>query len=108
MYDELIAPFDEKILKAFGGGIHCCGDVDSIVQHFIALRYAQCFDFGQSELNDVESAYETASKRKLGLTRIAASEQELLDGQILRKYPTGAESFEHAQNIITEYKTIST
>jgi hypothetical protein len=110
MYDELVSPFDEKILKTFGGGIHSCGNVNNIVNHFISLKSAQCFDFGQSELNDIESVYPFASKRKIGLTRIAVSQRELLDCQIQKKYPTGislifrAKSFEQAKKVIADYK----
>jgi hypothetical protein len=109
MYDELVAPFDKKILKAFGGGIHSCGRVDNVVKNFISLGSNQCFDFGQSEMNDVESAYHIARQRKIGLTRIAVSEQEILSGDILKKFPTGislifrAESFEQAKKTMTEY-----
>ncbi|HBG28535.1 MAG: hypothetical protein A2Y10_19830 [Planctomycetes bacterium GWF2_41_51] len=109
MYDELIAPFDEKILQIFGGGIHSCGNVNNAVKHMF-LKSAQCFDFGQSELNNIENIYKFASEKKIGLTRIACSEQELLNGGIQKKYPSGislifrAESFEHAEKIIIEYK----
>jgi hypothetical protein len=110
MYDELVAPFDEKILKALGGGIHSCGRVDNIVRNFISLESNQCFDFGQSELNDVESVYRFASQKKNGLTRVVASEREITTGDISKKYPTGvslifrAESFDEAKNIIGKYK----
>jgi hypothetical protein len=110
MYDELVSPFDEKILKVFGGGIHSCGNVNRIVSRFVSLKSAQCFDFGQSELNDIESVYKLASERKIGLTRIAVSERELFDGQIQKNYPTGislifrAKSFEQAKKVITDYK----
>lgn len=109
MYDELVAPFDEKILKVFGGGIHSCGRVDNIVRNFISLESNQCFDFGQSEMNDVESVYSVASQRKIGLTRIAVSEQEILSGDILKKFPTGislvfrAETFEQAKKTLMKY-----
>jgi hypothetical protein len=110
MYSQLVAPFDEKILKTFGGGIHSCGNVNKIVSQFMSLNSIDCFDFGQSELNDTESVYRFASKRKIGLTRIAVSERELLNGQIQKKYPTGislifrAKSFEQAKKVIVDYK----
>ncbi|OHB56424.1 MAG: hypothetical protein A2Y12_06220 [Planctomycetes bacterium GWF2_42_9] len=110
MYSQLVAPFDEKILKTFGGGIHSCGNVNKIVSQFMSLNSIDCFDFGQSELNDTESVYLFASKRKIGLTRIAVSERELLNGQIQKKYPTGislifrAKSFEQAKKVIVDYK----
>jgi len=111
MYDELVAPFDEKILKTFGGGIHSCGNVNNIVSYFVSLESAQCFDFGQSELNDVKSVYRVASKKKVGLTRITVSEEDIIGGHILRQYPTGislifrADSFEHAKKVLAGYRS---
>jgi hypothetical protein len=113
MYDELIAPFDEKILKVLGGGIHSCGRVDNIVRNFISLESNQFFDFGQSEMNDVEAVYRLASQRKTGLTRVAAAEQEIISGNISGRFPTGvslifrASSFEQAEKTITAYSAVS-
>jgi len=111
MYRELIAPFDERILKTFGGGIHSCGDVNRIVREFISVKGVQCFDFGQSELNDVASVYQLAQEIKIPLTRVAVTEQELSSCSVLENYPTGvslifrAKSFQHAKKVISEYKT---
>lgn len=110
MYDKLIATFDEEILSIFGGGIHCCGSIDHIVSHFLSLPNVQCFDFGQSELNNVEQIYKLAKQKSIPLMRIAVTEQELLNGKIQQKYPTGvslifrAKSFEHAKKVIASYK----
>ncbi|MBN2210125.1 MAG: hypothetical protein JW709_01905 [Sedimentisphaerales bacterium] len=110
MYRELIAPFDEKILNLFGGGIHCCGDVNNIVPELLSLVSIECFDFGQSELNNVQTIYNAAKARKVALMRLAVGERDLLEGNLLEKYPTGvsllfrAQSFEHAKNIVAAYK----
>ncbi len=110
IYREMIAPFDEQLLKAWGGGIHSCGNVNKMASEFMSLASIQCFDFGQSELNDVETIYETAQAKKVALIRVVADEPDLLNGKILEKYPTGvsllfrATSYEHAKNVITGYK----
>ncbi len=112
MYRELIAPFDERILKTFGGGIHSCGDVNRIVREFMSVDGVQSFDFGQSELNDVENIYQFAKLSRLPLTRVAVSADELVTGSVMDKYPTGvsliyrAPSFENAKVVIKKYKTV--
>jgi len=112
MYRELIAPYDERLLEAFGGGIHSCGNVNGIVREFISLRNTQCFDFGQSEMNDVENIYQFAKMRDIPLIRVAVSQDELVTGSIMNKYPTGvslifrAASFENAKNVVEKYKTV--
>jgi hypothetical protein len=106
MYEELIAAFDEKIIKKIGGGIHSCGNVNNIVKYYLALKSIQCFDFGQSELNNVETVYQIAAERKISLTRITVSEKEIKSGYIFKKYPTGisllfrADSYSHAKNVM--------
>ncbi len=113
MYRELIAPFDEQILKAFGGGVHSCGCVDRIVPAFLSLSSIRCFDFGQSEQNDVTLIYECAKKRTIALTRVAVDEERLVSGQICREFPTGvsllfrAKSADHAKKVVSEYKKAS-
>jgi len=112
MYREMIAPFDEQILQACGGGIHSCGNLDCIIREFLSLKSIQCFDFGQSELSDIESVYKYAGEKRLPLTRINVAEDDLASGKILNKYPTGvslrfkASSFERAKKVVAEYKEL--
>ena len=112
MYREMIAPFNEQILQACGGGIHCCGNFDHIIREFLSLKSIQCFDFGQSELSDIESIYKLAEENHLPLIRINVDEDDLVSGKILNKYPTGvslrfkAASFEQAKEVIAKYKTL--
>lgn len=111
MYRELIAPFDSRILKTFGGGIHSCGEVNRIAREFLNVEAVECFDFGQSEMNDVAAIYQYASQKHLPLLRVAASGQQLISGDIMKQYPTGASlifraaSFEQAKDVIARYKT---
>jgi len=111
MYNEMIRPFDKMILDELGGGIHSCGDVDKIISAFLSLESIDCFDFGQSELNNVESIYKLAKENKVALTRVTAGEKDLTDRKILQKYPTGvslifrAKSFEHAKKVVADYNS---
>jgi len=112
MYREMIASFNEQILQACGGGIHCCGNFDHIIREFLSLKSIQCFDFGQSELSDIESIYKIAEEKNLPLIRINVDEDDLVSGKILSKYPTGvslrfkAASFEQAKEVIAKYKAL--
>jgi hypothetical protein len=110
MYREMIAPFDKQILTLLGGGIHSCGNVNKILPEYFSLKPIECFDFGQSELNNLEKIYTLAKQKRIPLTRIAVTEEELMNGTVQKKFPTGvsliyrAECFEQAKKIITSYK----
>jgi hypothetical protein len=112
MYRAQIAPHDEFVLRELGGGgIHACGNVGRHAVAFLERDSLRCFDFGQSELNDVDAIYGLARQRQTPLVRVAATEQELCSGDILRRFPTGvslihrAASLEAAQRVMAGYKS---
>jgi hypothetical protein len=106
MYGELVGPFEDRVLSALGGGVHSCGVVDRIVPQILSLDNIECFDFGQAELNGVGSVYKLASPKKIALTRVTVTEEEIKSGKIMEKYPTGislifrAKSYEHARDVM--------
>lgn len=90
MYDEIVAPHDERILRELGGGgIHCCGKIERHAENFLRLPSCRCLDLGQPELNDVATIYKTAQENSIPLIRVKATEKELVSGQIMDLYPTG-------------------
>jgi hypothetical protein len=106
MYAAQVARHDEFVLKELdGGGIHSCGKIDFNIPEIFKLPSIQCFDFGQSYLNDMDTVYELAKEKKIPLIRIRADQEELLSGKIQERFPTGvslvyeAGSFEEAKNI---------
>ncbi|QGY44267.1 hypothetical protein GM418_11550 [Maribellus comscasis] len=110
MYAAQVAPHDEFVLKEMGGGgIHSCGKIDFNLKEIFELPSIQSFDFGQSYLNDVNSAYQLAQNKKIPLLRIRPTQEDLLSGKIQQMYPTGislvyeAESFEEAKFVSKEY-----
>ncbi len=114
LYGEVVAPHDEYVLQALGGGgIHCCGNVGRHAAAFLERAGLECFDFGQSELNDVESIYRMAEARRIALIRVAVSESELCSESLRERFPTGvslihrAESFEAAQRAMENYRRAS-
>ena len=110
MYGELIAPHDEYVLHELGGGgMHTCGRADHHVDALLSLPSVRCLDFGQSELNDMDSIYAAARNRGIPIVRVLASEEELVSGAIMDRYPTGvtvrheATSLGAAQRIMKQY-----
>lgn len=90
MYRRQIAPHDERVLHELGGGgVHCCGCFQHLVPEFLRLPSLQCIDLGQPELNDVDAMHEAARTRKVALTRVLASKEDLQTGAIHRRFPTG-------------------
>jgi len=110
MYAELVAPHDEYVLHELGGGgMHTCGRADQHVDALLALPSIRCLDLGQSELNDMDSIYAAAQDRGVPIVRVLASEEELVSGAVMDRYPTGvtlrheAESLADAQRIMEQY-----
>ena len=110
MYDELVAPHDEYVLHELGGGgMHTCGKASQHADAFLSLPSVRCLDFGQSELNDMDSIYTAARDRGVPIVRVLASEEELVSGTIMDRYPTGvtvrheAASLAAAQRIMEQY-----
>jgi hypothetical protein len=110
MYAVQVAHQDEFVLNEMGGGgIHSCGKIDFNLNEIFNLPSIQCFDFGQSYLNDVNSVYTLAKEIKIPLLRIRPQKDELLSGKIQQMFPTGvslvyeADSFEEAKFVSKEY-----
>lgn len=111
MYREHVAPHDEFILRDMGGGgIHCCGRLDHVVEEFLSLPSVRCLDLGDPQMNDIEAMYAMSLKSGIPLIRVQVDEEELTSGRVIERFPTGvsllhkADSFEDACRIMTAYK----
>ncbi len=90
MYREQVAPHDETVLSALGGGgIHCCGKLGGHAEAFLGVPSIRSLDLGQPELNDMDSIYEMAREKKVPLLRVTVAEEDLISGRVLDRYPTG-------------------
>jgi len=90
LYRELVAPADEFVLRAMGGGgIHSCGRIWHAVPDMLALPSITSFDFGQSFMNDINGLYSLAKQKRIPFLRVQPTRKELLDGSILERFPTG-------------------
>ncbi len=86
MFERFIAPYDQQVLEAFGGGcIHFCGRGDHYIAHLSRLRGLQGVNLSQPHLNNMETIFRhTVDRgiRLLGLARDAA-EQAVAAGRDL-------------------------
>jgi len=89
-YDEMVAPYDEYILREMnGGGIHTCGKFNHLTKSFLKLPSISCLDLGNPEMNDIDEIYKLAKNRKVPLVRIEVPVSQLLSGKVLDRFPTG-------------------
>ena len=107
MYASQVAPHDEFVLREMGGGgIHSCGKIDFNIPEIFNLPSLQCFDFGQSQYNNLPMIYSLAEEKKIPLIRIKVQKNELLSGEILKPYPTGATLIYDAVSLTDAKETI--
>jgi hypothetical protein len=100
MYREHIAPHDEAVLSQLGGGgIHFCGKGEHLVTELLELPSLTAIDLGQPAMNDLDKIYRQAAARRIPLIRLRVAEQDILDGQVAKRFPTGVSLF-HATDSI--------
>lgn len=76
MYEEFIRPYDQRLLKIFGGGaMHYCGRGDHFVPLAAAMPELTAVNLSQPHLNDMEAIFKATVDHGvplLGLSRAAA------------------------------------
>lgn len=76
MFHEFIRPYDERLLREFGGGaIHACGKVDHFAPILPLMPHLTSFNLSQPHLNDMEVVFKNTVDRGIvivGLQRQAA------------------------------------
>jgi hypothetical protein len=107
MYREQVKKHDEFVLQGLGGGgIHSCGRMDHLAEEYASIDSCLSIDTGQSEMNDIDHIYNLVKEKKISLIRISASREELINGSIINRFPTGvalrynASSINDAMNIM--------
>ncbi|ARN56171.1 uroporphyrinogen decarboxylase family protein [Sedimentisphaera salicampi] len=110
MYSEKIAPYDELVLKSMGSGsIHSCGRIGHVAEKFTEIPHCLSVDFGQPEMNDLDTIYSIAKERNISLIRVSVSKEQLISGEVQKRFPTGvslvyrADSFAEAQELMKQY-----
>jgi len=90
MYRNIVAPHDQRVLQELGaGGVHSCGNVGRHVGEFLKLPSVCCLDLGQSELNEINTLYTQLKDRRMPLTRLKVSRDDLATGRVAERFPTG-------------------
>lgn len=110
MYAEFIRPHDERLLKEVGeGSIHFCGNGQHLVSKMIEIKDLKGLDFGQPEQMDIPFIYSLCREKKIALTCLHPSRDELVSGKAKKLYPTGVvfvyytDSFEDARDVVSNY-----
>ncbi len=114
MYGELIAPHDASVLRELdGGGIHSCGNIDHLAGTYLEVPGITVLDLGQPTMNDLDALYNRARKHKIPLSRVDVPKNQLLTGEVAKRFPTGvvlrhhAASLEVAREVFKKYSVDS-
>lgn len=87
MFEEFVAPYDQALLRALGGGaMHACGRIGHFIASAAGLDGLRAFNMSQPQLNDLSRILSQTVERGvllLGLHR-AAAQQAMADGHDLR------------------------
>ena len=75
VYAEIIRPFDQRLLDAFGGGaVHYCGRGEHFIAELTALDGLTGVNLSQPHLNDMEAIYRATIDRGIPLIGLDAAE----------------------------------
>lgn len=74
MYREFVMPYDQKVFRALGGGMHFCGHGDHYIQAACELEGLSCINLSQPELNDMEKIYSSTVDQRIIIIGLAAEE----------------------------------
>ena len=83
LYKEFAAPYDEELLKRFGGGVvHFCGRGDHYIEELCSIPYVTGINMSQPHLNDMEKIYRNTVDKGIKLLAFnrARAEQDKARG----------------------------
>jgi hypothetical protein len=92
MFKERFLPFDEWVVKNVGcGSFHSCGKWDHNIPAVLESEQFGTIDFGinQSQYNDIDAHYKIAAKYKKHFNQINTTEEDIISGKVLERFPTG-------------------
>ena len=107
MYRSIVAPHDQRVLRELGGGgVHTCGKADGRLPAFLELPSIRCLDLGQPELNDIDGLYVQLKARRIPLTRVKVSRDDLATARIVERFPTGVSLLYEASSVLDAKETM--
>ena len=100
MYRQQVKDHDQRVLAELGGGgIHSCGNVEHLIPDILQLDCLTCLDFGEAQKNDLDAIYKKLKKRRCPMVRVRVSEEELVTGSVMKRFPTGATLVHEAASV---------
>jgi len=89
-YRDIIAPHDTKLLRQAGtGSIHFCGNGEHLIEPILEIPGLRGIDFGESGMMDVPRIYGMCRERRVALTCVQPSRDDLISGRAASDFPTG-------------------
>jgi hypothetical protein len=111
MYAEFVRPHDARVLKEMGAGsIHFCGNGQHLIRRMLEIPDLRGFDFGQPNLMDVQAIHARCKERKVAITNLNPSRDDLVGGIARRDFPTGVvfvyqtSNMEDAAEVVRKYR----
>ncbi|MFH0963592.1 MAG: aminotransferase class III-fold pyridoxal phosphate-dependent enzyme [Planctomycetota bacterium] len=110
MYEELILPHDAWLLCQVGAGsIHFCGNGQHLVDKMLVIPDLMGLDFGEPFRMDIPALYARCAERRVALTHLMPSRDDLVSGKARADFPTGCvfsyetADFDDAREVVTRY-----
>ncbi|MFH1008651.1 MAG: hypothetical protein V1800_14315 [Candidatus Latescibacterota bacterium] len=90
MYQRLIRPHDEQVLRELGGGsIHFCGNGQHQINALLEVESLRGLDFGEPFRMNMADIYLKCAARKIPITNVMILPEEVVSGKAMKMYPTG-------------------
>ena len=74
LYEEYVKPRDQRIIDAFGGGVHFCGKGDHYVEHLADIRGLGVINMSQPEYNNMETIYQNTVDKGILIIGLQSNE----------------------------------
>lgn len=112
MFEEFCKPYNERILKAMGGGsIHFCGGGKEWPARQMHHDHVTCLNFGNPEMQDLFTSWKDAREKKIPVVGYGQTQSyEFARQQMEKGIRTGvtflshADSLEEAQRAVEEHR----
>ena len=109
-YANFVRPHDARLLKEIGtGSIHFCGNGRHLISKMLEIPDLRGLDFGQPEMMDMAAIYTACRERKVVLTHIRPSREDLISAKAKQCFPAGvvfvyeARDFNDAREVARAY-----
>lgn len=74
LYREFVMPRDQRVIDAFGGGVHFCGRGEHYIQHVADIKGLSTVNMSQPECNDMEIIYKNTVDRDIVIIGLPSNE----------------------------------